>query len=81
MHRFQSPDFKIGELGLYFLFHGINGMRILLVDFVLDRSRFKESLLGVLAVIIVLFIVGSIPLIMHTNTAPFMPAVEASGGM
>ena len=56
-------------------------MRILLVDFVLDRSHVSKVFWAFLAVIIVLFVVGSIPLIMHTNTAPFMPAVEASGGM
>ena len=81
MHRFQSPDFKIGELGLYFalLFHGINGIRILLVDFVFDRSHVSKKLFWAF------FVPYHCPVhhrcdstYFHTNTHPLY---YASGGL
>lgn len=73
MHRFQQPDFKLGEIALYaaLLFHGINGIRILLVDFVFDRSHVSKKLFWAFIVLIaVLFVIGAIPLLLHTNTQP-----------
>jgi succinate dehydrogenase / fumarate reductase cytochrome b subunit len=75
MRRFQEPDFKIGEIALWaaVLFHGINGIRILLVDFVLERSHISKALFWAFAVLIlVLLILGSIPLIMHANVQPLL---------
>ena len=51
IRRMQEPDFKLGEIALYgaLLFHGLNGMRILLVDFVLvNTHRTKVLFLGLL---------------------------------
>ena len=75
MRRFQEPDFKIGEIALWaaVLFHGINGIRILLVDFVFERSHVSKSLFWWFAVVIlILLVVGSIPLILHSNVQPLL---------
>lgn len=77
MRRFQEPDFKVGEIALWaaVLFHGINGIRILLVDFVLDRSHISKQLFWYFAVLImVLLIAGAIPLILHSNVQPILYA-------
>ncbi|MDA3963177.1 MAG: succinate dehydrogenase, cytochrome b556 subunit [Planctomycetota bacterium] len=73
MRRFQEPDFKVGEIALWaaVLFHGINGLRILLVDFVLERSHVSKHLFWCFgALIAVLLIVGAIPLVLHSNVQP-----------
>ena len=73
-----SPRFQLGEIALYgaLLFHGINGVRILLVDFVLDRTHVSKKIFWMFAaLIIVLLIVGTIPLLFHWNTGPFQPGV------
>jgi len=73
MHRYQELDFKFGEIALYgcLLFHGINGIRILLVDFVFDRSHVSQKLFWYFGVLIVgLLIAGAIPLVLHLNTMP-----------
>lgn len=75
VRRFQEPDFKIGEIALWgaILFHGINGVRILLVDFVLERSHVSKALFWAFAgLIAALLIAGAIPLILHTNVQPLM---------
>jgi len=75
MRRFQEPDFKIGEILLWaaVLFHGINGIRILLVDFVFDRSHVSKQLFWAFAVVILaLLVAGAIPLILHTNVQPLL---------
>jgi succinate dehydrogenase / fumarate reductase cytochrome b subunit len=69
--RFQEADFKFGEIMLYgaLLFHGINGMRLLLVDFVLERTASAKKLFWLCAVLIItLLIIGAIPLLLHMNT-------------
>ncbi len=83
MRRFQEPDFKFGEIMLYgaLLFHGINGVRILLVDFVLERTHVSKKLFWMFAVLIaVLFIAGSIPLLCHSNTQAFTDGLPSVGG-
>ena len=75
MRRFQEPDFKIGEILLWaaVLFHGINGIRILLVDFVLERSHSHKLMFwGFTVLILVLLVAGSIPLLLHTNVQPLL---------
>jgi succinate dehydrogenase / fumarate reductase, cytochrome b subunit len=75
IRRFQEPDFKLGELLLYaaLLFHGINGMRILLVDFVINGTRWHKKLFWGFAVLIVaLLVVGAVPLIWHWNVQPLL---------
>ena len=79
MHRYQVPDFKLGELALYaaLLFHGINGLRILLIDFVFDSTHSAKRLFwACFALIAVLFIIGAIPLILHWNTQAFQAGVN-----
>jgi len=71
--RMQEPDFKAGEILLYaaLLFHGLNGMRILLVDFVAVRTHWHKRVAWMLAVLtVVLLIAGTIPLLLHTNVQP-----------
>ncbi len=88
MRRFQEPDFKIGEILLYgaLLFHGINGVRILLVDFVVQRTHWHKKMFYLsTALVIVLLIVGAIPLILHSNVQPIfatdhLPGMPAAGG-
>jgi succinate dehydrogenase / fumarate reductase cytochrome b subunit len=78
MVRYQEADFKAGEIALWFalLFHGINGIRLLLVDFVFDRSHVSKPLFWYFAaLIIILTVLGAIPLLLHWNTQPFQPAV------
>ena len=78
MVRYQEFDFKIGEIALWaaLLFHGINGIRLLLVDFVFDRSHASKPMFWYFAaLIIVLTVIGAIPLLLHWNTQPFQPAV------
>jgi len=77
IRRFQDPDFKVGEVLLWgaLLFHGINGIRILLVDFVFERSRIATPLFWYFAVlIVVLMVAGAIPLVLHSNVQPLMGA-------
>jgi len=83
IRRFQEPDFKVGELLLYaaLLFHGINGMRVLLVDFVIRGTRFHKPLFWSFAVLILaLLVIGSIPLLLHTNVKPLLDAQTVPGG-
>ncbi len=74
IRRMQEPDFKLGEIALYgaLLFHGLNGMRILLVDFVLvNTHRTKVLFWACCFLTVILLIAGAIPLILHTNVYPF----------
>jgi succinate dehydrogenase / fumarate reductase, cytochrome b subunit len=87
MRRFQEPDFKIGEVLLYgaLLFHGINGMRILLVDFVVQSTHWHKKVFWMFLIrVVVLLLLGAIPLILHTNVQPILrdtlPGVVAGGG-
>ena len=69
--RFQEADFKFGEIMLYgaLLFHGINGMRLLLVDFVLENTHSAKKLFWLCAAaILILLVIGAIPLLLHMNT-------------
>lgn len=71
MYRFQEIDFKLGEIALFaaLLFHGINGVRLLLVDFVFERSHLSKRLFWMFtALIAVLFLAGAIPLLLHSHT-------------
>lgn len=75
IRRFQEPDFKLGELMLYaaLLFHGINGLRILLVDFTVGGTRWHKKIFwGFSLLILGLLIAGAVPLLLHTNVQPLM---------
>ncbi|MFW5829931.1 MAG: succinate dehydrogenase, cytochrome b556 subunit [Planctomycetota bacterium] len=83
IRRMQEPDFKLGEIALLaaLLFHGLNGIRLLLVDFVLDRSHISKHLFWASCIIVVvLLIAGSIPLILHTNVQPLFIDDALPGG-
>lgn len=73
MRRFQEPDFKLGEILLYgaLLFHGLNGLRILFVDFVTTSSHWHKRTFWLLTVVVlVLLVLGAIPLLLHSNVQP-----------
>jgi len=73
IRRMQEPDFKAGEILLYaaLLFHGLNGIRILLVDFVVVRTHWHKKVAWMLAgLTVVLLIAGTIPLLLHSNVQP-----------
>lgn len=83
IRRMQDPDFKLGEIALYaaLLFHGLNGVRLLLVDFVLDRSHVGKQLFWYLcALVLALLVIGAIPLILHSNVAPLHITDALPGG-
>jgi succinate dehydrogenase / fumarate reductase cytochrome b subunit len=83
IRRMQEPDFKIGELLLFagLLFHGINGMRIVAVDFCMTRtSRHKQLFWGGAALCAVLAVAGAIPLILHRNVQPIVQESALPGG-
>ena len=84
IRRFQEPDFKVGEILLYaaLLFHGINGIRILFVDFALGSTRFHKRLFWVFAFLIVaLLVIGAIPMALHSNVQPIMRDDALPGGL
>lgn len=81
--RFQEADFKFGEIMLYaaLLFHGINGMRLLLIDFVLERTASAKKLFWLCAaLILILLIIGAIPLLLHMNTQALGSEMIPGGG-
>lgn len=83
MRRFQEPDFKIGEILLYaaLLFHGINGVRILIVDFVVQGTHWHKKVFWLFAALIaVLTVIGAIPLILHSNVQPIFVEDALPGG-
>ena len=82
VHRYQEWDFKIGEIALYgcLLFHGLNGVRVLLVDFVLERSHLAKPLFWATALLtLALLVIGAIPLLLHWNTGPLQAAGSLTG--
>ncbi len=75
IRRMQEPDFKLGELALFaaLLFHGLNGLRILYVDFVAIRTTHHKALFWGLSVLVLgLLAVGAVPLILHWNVQPLL---------
>ncbi|MFW5845610.1 MAG: succinate dehydrogenase, cytochrome b556 subunit [Planctomycetota bacterium] len=83
IRRMQEPDFKLGEILLFgaLLFHGINGLRILIVDFVVDRSHLAKPLFYIFGALIVgLLIIGTIPLVLHWNVQPLFIENALPGG-
>ncbi len=82
IRRMQEPDFKLGELALFaaLLFHGLNGLRILYVDFVVIRTQHHKTLFWGLSLLVAgLLIAGAIPLILHSNVQPL--TADALPGM
>jgi succinate dehydrogenase / fumarate reductase cytochrome b subunit len=80
--RMQAPDFKLGELFLFaaLLFHGLNGLRILYVDFVATRTTYHKALFwGVMVLSAVLLVAGAIPLVLHWNVQPLLNETALPG--
>lgn len=75
IRRMQEPDFKIGEIALFaaLLFHGLNGLRILVIDFAIQRTAIHKRLFWGFAVLTAaLLVIGTIPLALHTNVQPLL---------
>ena len=75
IRRMQEPDFKLGEIALFaaLLFHGLNGLRILYVDFVVTRTVHHKAMFWGLSVLVVcLLVIGAVPLVMHWNVQPLL---------
>lgn len=83
IRRMQEPDFKIGEILLFagLLYHALNGVRILVVDFALKRTTGHKRLFWGFAVLTaVLLVVGTIPLALHRNVQPIVQVDSLPGG-
>lgn len=82
IRRMQEPDFKVGEILLFaaLLVHGLNGMRIVLVDFVWERTAHHKRLFWAAAALCaVLLVAGSIPLALHRNVQPLLDESRLPG--
>ncbi len=83
IRRMQEPDFKIGEILLFagLLYHGLNGMRIVLVDFAWTRTTHHKRLWwGFAALTAILLVAGTIPLLAHWNVQPLLNDAVLPGG-
>ncbi len=83
IRRMQEPDFKIGEILLFagLLYHGLNGMRIVLVDFAWTRTTHHKKLWwGLAALCAVLLAAGLVPLLLHSNVQPILQTDVLPGG-
>jgi len=67
MAAVQNPLFHVLEAGLLgvVLFHGLNGLRCILVDYAgwARREVFHKAVVGVFAVSLVLVVIGAVPMI------------------
>jgi len=59
--------FKVLELGLWgvIIYHAVNGLRIILVDFFGGSREQKKLFWGVVVVGIIMFIAGAVPFVGH----------------
>lgn len=83
IRRMQEPDFKIGEILLFagLLYHGLNGIRIVLIDFAWTRTtQHKRLWWGLAALTAVLLVAGTIPLVLHSNVQPLLQQDLLPGG-
>jgi len=67
MELYSKPLFKLGEVALLAacVFHGLNGIRILIVDFGNGARYHKQLFYAVLALSVVVIVVGAIPILKH----------------
>jgi succinate dehydrogenase / fumarate reductase cytochrome b subunit len=70
MKFLNTPIFKFLELGLWavIIYHTINGLRIIIVDFLGGSRIQKELFWGTIVVCVILFVMGAIPFISHIIT-------------
>ena len=83
IRRMQEPDFKIGEVLLFagLVFHGLNGIRILIVDFAWKRTvNHKRMFWGLAALTVALIAIGTVPLVLHSNVQPLLQTDALPGG-
>ena len=83
IRRMQEPDFKLGELMLFaaLLFHGINGLRIIYVDFIATRTTHHKTIFwGLIVLVTALFALGAVPLLLHSNVQPLLTNSVLPGG-
>lgn len=83
IRRMQEPDFKVGEILLFagLVYHALNGIRILVVDFAMKRTTSHKRLFwgfGILAAALV--VAGTIPLVLHSNVQPIVQTDTLPGG-
>ncbi len=74
LRRMQHWDFKLGEVLLLaaLLFHAFNGVRLLLLDHVLPRTRPHRVLFWLVVILTLLAVAGSLtPLLRHWYVHPF----------
>jgi succinate dehydrogenase / fumarate reductase cytochrome b subunit len=67
MDLYSKPIFKFGEVAVLAacVFHGLNGIRILLVDFAGGARYHKQLFYAVLVVSVVVIAAGAIPILRH----------------
>ncbi len=67
MALYSKPLFRLGEVALLAacVFHGLNGIRILLVDFAGGARYHKQLFYAVLVVSFVVIVMGAIPILKH----------------
>jgi succinate dehydrogenase / fumarate reductase cytochrome b subunit len=67
MDLYSQPIFKLGEVALLAacVFHGLNGIRILIVDFANGARYHRQLFYAVLALSFVVIVVGAIPILRH----------------
>jgi len=65
MKTVQSPLFKLFELALLgaVLFHALNGVRVLWIDFGSGALRHKPWFWAVIVLCVIIFIIGAIPIL------------------
>ena len=67
MDAFSSPAVRFMEIGLLaiFVFHGLNGLRILLMDYgpMANKNTYMKYLAGTFALIVLVFLAGSITML------------------
>lgn len=63
----NEPLFKVLELGLWgvIVYHAVNGLRIIIIDFFKGARVQKQMFWGTIAIGIVIFVAGAIPFVGH----------------
>lgn len=59
--------FKVLEVGLFgvFLYHGLNGVRVIMSDFGMESKYHKNLFWAFFALVIILVLIGGYPIIKH----------------
>ncbi len=67
MEILQNPILKLFELGLFgcVLYHALNGIRVCIMDLGYLVEKQRGLFWGVVVVGLVIFVVGSVPVLMH----------------